>query len=276
MANAQLIPPIPSTLFHSSDYETLCSLFPTYFVQPYTQPQPPHSPDCERLGASFDMPPLQPDMQLQQSQIQPVHVHHSKEFKFSYGKCCRKVSMLLSSVFLLSDLVKDPLAAEEYIAHSQLSLAAAQTRVINANNNLIKKRFQEYQALMKIVQDGGNLTMLDPSTALTVSRLARATLCSEYYLAVCKRNACQQELVVLQNAEDEAFGYFSAADRQVAQVYNLLHTEGINIPKPPPFTFPETLTYGPPKNFFFSNYDTSADSGYASGSGGVDTEVDFV
>ena len=222
------------------------------------------------------MPPPQPDMQLQQSQIQLVHVHHSGEFKFSHDMFCKKVSMLHSSVFLPSDLVKDPLSAGEYIAHSRLSLAAAQTRVVNANNNLIKKEFQEYQALMKIVQDGGNLRMLDPHTALTVSRLARAKLCSEYYLAVCKRNACQQELVVLQNAEDEAFGYFTAADRQVAQVYNLLHSEGINIPKPPSPTFPETLTYGPPQNFFSSNYDTSPDSGYLSGSCGGDTDVDVV
>lgn len=177
--------------------------------------------------------------------------------------------MLQSFVFFPSDLIKNPLVAEEYITHSQLSLAAAQTRIIDAKNNTIKKRFQEYHALMKIREDGGDLTMLDPRTSLTVSQLARATLASKYYLAISKQNACQQELVVLQNAVDEALVYLTAADRQVAWVLNLLDTQGINIPKPPSPSFPEMPTYEPPHHLFLSSsmYESSSDTGDLSGSG---------
>src|SRR6266566_2816355 len=62
--------------------------------------------------------------------------------------------------FLSPNHVKVPPAAEEYMAHSRLSLATAQTKVIDANNNTIKKRFEEYHALLKIGEGGGDLTTL--------------------------------------------------------------------------------------------------------------------
>ena len=158
--------------------------------------------------------------------------------------------MPLSYGFLSPNRVKVPPAAEEYMAHSRLSLATAQTKVINANNNAIKKRFEEYHALLKIGEDGGDLITLDPRTSLTVARLARATLASEYHLALTKRDACQQELVVLQDAVDEALVYLSAADRQVACVFNFLNDEGINIPKPPSPSFPTKPTYEHPSHLF--------------------------
>jgi len=174
MANAE---PIPSTLSYSLDSEILKASFNTPCPQPYMQPQRAH--------------------------IQTIHTHHSGEFTSPHGRFCKKVSTFPFSVFFPSDLVKNPLASEEYIAHSQISLAAAQNRVFEAKNNLIKKRYEEYHALIKIREGGGDLTMLDPRTSLTLSRLARATLASEYYLSVCKRDACKQELIILENTVDE-------------------------------------------------------------------------
>ena len=211
---------------------------------------PSHSPVSKRCGVPFTTPLLQQSTQPQQAHVQSIRTYHSGDFKSPLGSFCRKVSMPLSYGFLSPNRVKVPPAAEEYMAHSRLSLATAQTKVINANNNTIKKRFEEYHALLKIGEDGGDLTTLDPRTSLTVARLARATLASEYHLALTKRDACQQELVVLQDAVDEALVYLSSADRQVAWVFNFLNNEGINIPQPPSPFFPTKPTYENPCHLF--------------------------
>ena len=77
------------------------------------------------------------------------------------------------------------------MAHSRLSLAAAQTKISFAAHKAVIQRFQEYRLLLKIGEDGGNLSMLDPQTALTLARLARETLASEYELALARRGFCE-------------------------------------------------------------------------------------
>ena len=80
------------------------------------------------------------------------------------------------------------LAAEEYMAHSQLSLATAQTKISEASHKAVIQRYQEYRLLVQIGEDGRKLSMLDPQTALTLARLARETLASKYELAIAKFN----------------------------------------------------------------------------------------
>ena len=138
------------------------------------------------------------------------------------------------------------------MAHSRLSLASAQTKVNVANHKAIIQRFQEYRLLLKIGEDGGRLSVLDPQTALTLARLARETLASEYELALAKFDACRQELVTLQDAVDEALVYLADADEQVAQIFNTLNRGRINVPGYP-IPFPPNPTYDRPDSLFLTN-----------------------
>ena len=88
------------------------------------------------------------------------------------------------------------------MAHSRLSLSNAQTKINEANHKAVIQRFQETRLLLKIGEEGRKLSMLNPQIALTLARLARETLASEYELALAKFNACQQELITLQDAVD--------------------------------------------------------------------------
>ena len=138
------------------------------------------------------------------------------------------------------------------MAHSRLSLASAQTKVNVANHKAIIQRFQEYRLLLNIGEDGGRLSVLDPQTALTLARLARETLASEYELALAKLDACRQELVTLQDAVDEALVYLADADEQVAQIFNTLNRGRINVPGYP-IPFPPNPTYDRPDSLFLTN-----------------------
>src|SRR5271168_1273336 len=69
------------------------------------------------------------------------------------------------------------------MAHSRLSLTDAQSKISDASHKAVIQRFQEYRLLLKIGEDGRKLSNLDPQTALTLARLARETLASEYELA---------------------------------------------------------------------------------------------
>ena len=91
--------------------------------------------------------------------------------------------------------------------------------------------------------------MLDPQTSLTLARLARETLASEYELALAKFSACQQELITLQDAVDEALVYLADADEQVAQIFNILNRGRINVPEYPK-PFPPNPTYDRPDSLF--------------------------
>jgi len=144
------------------------------------------------------------------------------------------------------------LAAEEYMAHSRLSLTDAQSKISDASHKAVIQRFQEYRLLLKIGEDGRKLSNLDPQTALTLARLARETLASEYELALAKLNACRQELITLQDAVDEALVYLADADEQVAQVFNILNRRRINVPGYP-IPFIPNPTYDRPDSLFFTN-----------------------
>ena len=99
--------------------------------------------------------------------------------------------------------------------------------------------------------------MLDPQTALTLARLARETLASEYELALAKLDACRQELVTLQDAVDETLVYLADADEQVAQIFNILNRGRIKVPGYP-IPLPPNPTYDRPDSLFLTN---STDSG---------------
>ena len=62
-------------------------------------------------------------------------------------------------------------------------------------------------------------------------RLARETLASERNLALSKLNACQKELVVLQDAADETLVFLTDADHQIAQILNISTNGRVAIPK---------------------------------------------
>jgi hypothetical protein len=145
------------------------------------------------------------------------------------------------------------------MAHSRLSLINAQTKISEASHKAVIQRFQEYRLLLKIGEDGRKLSTLDPQTALTLARLARETLASEYELALAKLNACRQELITLQDAVDEALVYLADADEQVGQVFNILSRGRINVPGYPTPFIPNP-TYDRPDSLFLTNSINSGSS----------------
>jgi hypothetical protein len=151
------------------------------------------------------------------------------------------------------------------MAHTRLSLANAQTKINVANHKAVIQRFQEYRLLRKIGEEGRKLSLLDPQTALTLARLARETLASEYQLALAKLDACRQELITVENAVDEALVYLADADEQVAQIFNILNRGRINVPGYP-IPFPPNPTYDRPDSLFLKN---STNSGSSTSQGGT-------
>ena len=149
------------------------------------------------------------------------------------------------------------------MAHTRLSLATAQSKVNFASHKAILQRFQEYRLLLKIREEGGKLSTLDPQTALTLARLARETLSSEYELALTKLDACRQELVTLQDAVDEALVYLADADEQVAQIFNTLNRGCINIPGYPT-PLPPNPTYDRPDSLFLGPSNSQGGTSYDS------------
>jgi hypothetical protein len=145
------------------------------------------------------------------------------------------------------------------MAHTRLSLANAQTKINVANHKAVIQRFQEYRLLRKIGEEGRKLSLLDPQTALTLARLARETLASEYQLALAKLDACRQELITFENAVDEALVYLADADEQVAQIFNILNRGRINVPGYP-IPSPPNPTYDRPDSFFLTNSTNSGSS----------------
>ena len=158
------------------------------------------------------------------------------------------------------------------MAHSCLSLVSAQTKINLANHKAVIQRFQEYRLLLKIGEDGGKLSTLDPQTALTLTHLARETLASEYELALAKLDASRQELVTLQDTVDEALVYLADADEQVAQIFNILNRGHINVPGYP-ILFPPNPTYDRPDSLFLTNSINSGSSNSNSGSSYCSKEV---
>ena len=151
------------------------------------------------------------------------------------------------------------------MAHSRLSLANEQTKISEASHKAVIQRFQEYRLLLKIGEERRKISNLDPQTALTLARLARETLASEYELALAKLSACRQELITLQDAVDEALVYLADADEQVAQIFNILHRGRINVPGYP-IPFIPNPTYDRPESLFFTN---SLNSGSSNSQGGT-------
>ena len=151
------------------------------------------------------------------------------------------------------------------MAHTRLSLANAQTKINVANHKAVMQRFQEYRLLRKIGEEGRKLSLLDPQTALTLARLARETLASEYQLALAKLDACRQELITVENAVDKALVYLTDADEQVAQIFNILNRGRINVPGYP-IPFPPNPTYDRPDSLFLTN---STNSGSSTSQGGT-------
>ena len=140
-------------------------------------------------------------------------------------------------------------------------LAAAQAKVNNAGNIAIQKRFQEYRLLLQIGESGGDITQLDPSTALTLARLARDTLASEYDLARSKLDACHKELVVLQDSVDEALVFLTDGDHQVGRILNILSSARAPIPTHPlPFSSPNPTFERPDHLFCHPMEEESSDS----------------
>ena len=158
------------------------------------------------------------------------------------------------------------------MAHSRLSLANAQTKINVANHKAVIQRFQEYRLLLKIGEEGRKLSMLDPPTALTLARLARETLASEYELALARLAACRQELVILQDTVDEALVYLADADEQVAQIFNILNRGRINVPGYP-IPFPPNPSYDRPDSLFLTNSINSGSSSSQSGTSHCSNEV---
>jgi hypothetical protein len=164
------------------------------------------------------------------------------------------------------DYIKVPLEAEEYLAHTRLLAAASQTKVNIAKDKAIQRRLQEYRLLLKIGESGGDISNLDLHTALTLARLARQTLASEYDLALSKLDACRQDLVVLQDAVDEALVFLTDADHQVAQIFSLLDRARLGIPRHPVFTtFPNT-PFERPDHLFCDNMQEEEERGECSSS----------
>jgi predicted nuclease with TOPRIM domain len=126
--------------------------------------------------------------------------------------------------------IKLPLEGGHYIAHTQLSLAVAQSHVTAAHYRAVEQRFQEFHLLMQIRERGGRLSMLDPETSVNLARLARETLASEYELALSRLKACRKELDVLQNAVDEALAHLTDADDQLVQLFDMLDSNCIYVP----------------------------------------------
>ena len=104
----------------------------------------------------------------------------------------------------------------------------------------MQEKLQEYSLLLDIGKSGGDTSQLEPSVALMLARLARATLASEYKLALAKLSACQNELVVLQDAVDEALVFLTDADHQVGHIFNTLDDAHISIPKHPFLSSPSS------------------------------------
>jgi len=102
----------------------------------------------------------------------------------------------------------------------------------------MQQKLQEYRLLLDIGESGGDTSQLEPSIALTLARLARATLASEHQLALAKLDACQKELVVLQDAVDEALVFLTDADLQLGHIFNKLDEARIAIPKHPLLSSP--------------------------------------
>jgi len=119
------------------------------------------------------------------------------------------------------------------LAQTRISVAAAQSKVNIAANKAIQQRFYEYRLLLNIGESGRDTTQLDPATALTLARLARETLASERDLILSKLSACQKELVVLQDAADEALVFLTDADNQIGQIFNIINNARIPIPEHP-------------------------------------------
>ena len=65
-------------------------------------------------------------------------------------------------------------------------------------------------------------------------------LASKYELALAKLGACQNELIVLQDAVDEALVFLTDADNQVGSIFNTLDNAHIPIPMHPLFSSPSS------------------------------------
>jgi hypothetical protein len=147
------------------------------------------------------------------------------------------------------------------LAQTRLSVATAQTKVNIASNKAIQRRFQEYRLLLKIGESGGDTTKLDWPTALTLARLARETLFSEYHLALSKLNACRQELIVLQNTADEALVFLTDADQQVARILKILDSARVSVPEDPaPFSSNSSSAFERPDHLFSFTEEESSES----------------
>lgn len=115
----------------------------------------------------------------------------------------------------------------------------------------MQQKLQEYRLLLDIGTSGGDTSQLEPTIALTLARLARATLASENELALAKLSACQKELVVLQDAVDEALVFLTDADHQIGHIFNKLDDARIAIPKHPLLSSPSrNPTFERPDHLF--------------------------
>jgi hypothetical protein len=165
------------------------------------------------------------------------------------------------------------------LAQTRLSVATAQTKVNIASNKAIQRRFQEYRLLLQIGESGGDTTKLDWPTALTLARLARETLFSEYHLALSKLNACRQELIVLQNTADEALVFLTDADQQVARILKMFDSARLSAPEDPvPFSSNSSSTFERPSHLFsFTNEEGSeSEDSFDSCESGGGSEVSMV
>jgi hypothetical protein len=116
----------------------------------------------------------------------------------------------------------------------------------------MQQKLQEYCLLLDIGKSGGDTSQLEPGVALTLARLARATLASEYELALSKLSACQNELIVLQDAVDEALVFLTDADHQVGHIFNTLDNAHTSMPKHPLLSSPSSRnpTFERPNHLF--------------------------
>jgi hypothetical protein len=152
------------------------------------------------------------------------------------------------------------------LAQTRLNVPVAQTKVNVAANKAIQRKFQEYRFLLNIGESGKDTSQLDPVTALSLARLARETLLSEYNLALSKVNACQKELVVLQNAADEALVFLTDADHQIARIFHTLTDARIAIPEDPlPFSS-SNPTFERPDHLFCHSMEEEEQSSSSRGS----------
>lgn len=116
------------------------------------------------------------------------------------------------------------------MAQTRLSLVAAQSKLNVAANEAIQHKFREYRLLLSIGESGKSTTQLDPATAITLARLVRDTLASEYDLALSKLDASKKELIVSQDAVDEALVFLTDAEQQLGQIFNTLRNAHIVTP----------------------------------------------